>query len=109
MITMNSNFDAPKATSPAFKGFLQIKSVNKLKNGAREAIDTFVLNTDNIAEMTPLKNVGNCGFGAKIKTKLDEIIEIPAFRESDGFEIKFDNILNKLIESVAKGYSMIHW
>ena len=47
MITMNSNSVAPKATNPAFKGFLQIKSVNKLKNGGlREAIDTFVLNTD---------------------------------------------------------------
>ena len=59
--------------------------------------------------MTPLKNVGNCGFGAKIKTKLDEIIEISAFRESDGFGIRFKNILNKLQESVAKGYSYIHW
>ena len=92
MLGINSNnvSNSQKINTPSFKGFLRVPTVNKIKNGAKEVIDEFVLNTDNIVEMTPLLKDRTLGkynaFGAVIKTKIGEILEIPALKPHGSIE-----------------------
>ena len=106
MISSVSNFNAPKSNGVAFKGFLSVNSVNKVKDGVKKAVDEFVLNTDSIVHMSPLEKINGYAFGAKIKTVLNELIEIPAFRKN-GTGVTYEYILNRFEEAVKKGFSNI--
>lgn len=102
MLGINSNnvSNSQKINTPSFKGFLRVPTVNKIKNGAKEVIDEFVLNTDNIVEMTPLLKDRTLGkynaFGAVIKTKIGEILEIPVLKSQGHIEeIKRLNLIER--------------
>ncbi len=93
------------ANSPNFQGFIRFSRVIRQVGGKTIPETDFVLNTDTIRCIRPIKQTKN-PLGAYIETSGGDVIKINEKSEK-GTENKFDNIVSHIIQAHKEGYTFL--
>ena len=112
MLAPISNSGLSNSNKVPFCGFVNLGQVVRLKNGAEELVDCFVLNTDNIAHLEPdvmkeCTKMPMVYWGAKIKTMLGDTIVVPGLKKGEP-NWSFSGICRSIEQAIKEGFSEGH-